>query len=270
MNINEKKQALENSLRSLDGVAVAFSYGVDSTFLLKTAQSILGDKAVAVTVRSALMPSGEFDGSAEFCEKEGIKQVVIDADELEIEGFAENPPNRCYICKKALFSKIIAAAGQLGINSVCEGSNADDINDYRPGMRAIKELGVLSPLLEAGLTKAEIRSLSRQMNLPTSEKPALACLATRISTGETITKEKLKAVEKAESFLRSNGFSQVRVRVQGESARIETEKNDIARLAALAAQTDLYLRSLGFRYVSLDLGGYKTGNMNSPSVKPDN
>ena len=139
MNINEKKQALENSLRSLDGVAVAFSYGVDSTFLLKTAQSILGDKAVAVTVRSALMPSGEFDGSAEFCEKEGIKQVVIDADELEIEGFAENPPNRCYICKKALFSKIIAAAGQLGINSVCEGSNADDINDYRPGMRAIKD-----------------------------------------------------------------------------------------------------------------------------------
>ena len=131
MNINEKKQALENSLRSLDGVAVAFSYGVDSTFLLKTAQTILGDKAVAVTVRSALMPSGEFDGSAEFCEKEGIKQVVIDADELEIEGFAENPPNRCYICKKALFSKIIAAAGQLGINSVCEGSNADDINDYR-------------------------------------------------------------------------------------------------------------------------------------------
>ncbi|MBR3439134.1 MAG: ATP-dependent sacrificial sulfur transferase LarE [Clostridia bacterium] len=262
MNINEKKRALEDYLRSLGSVAVAFSFGVDSTFLLKTAQNVLGEKAVAVTVNSDLFPGKEFEGSVGFCEKEGIEQIVIEADELEIEGFSANPSDRCYICKKSIFTQIKNAAAQRGIENVAEGSNADDVSDYRPGMRAVKELGVLSPLLEAGLTKAEIRALSEEMKLPTSGKPSFACLATRIARGEEITKEKLAMIEKAEDFLHSKGFWQVRVRVHGNLARIETEKDDIQKLAGIADEAGGFLESLGFNFVSLDLGGYKTGSMN--------
>ena len=262
MTLTQKKQALEECLRSLGSVAVAFSYGVDSTFLLKTAHEILGSNAVAVTVRSNLLPSAEFDGSVEFCKTEGIEQIVTETDELSIEGFAANPPDRCYICKKSIFTGILNAAELRGISNVAEGSNADDVNDYRPGMKAIRELGVLSPLMQAGLTKAEIRALSEEYNLPTSRKPSFACLATRIAGGEEITKEKLAKIEKAEDFLHSLGFRQVRVRVQGGSARIETEKKDILRLASLADEVSAFIKPLGFDFVSLDLGGYKTGNMN--------
>lgn len=262
MNITEKKQALENSLRSLGSVAVAFSYGVDSTFLLKSAHSVLGKNAVAVTVKSGVFPSKEFEGSVEFCKKEGIEQIVIETDELKIDGFALNPPDRCYICKKSIFTQIKNAAKARGITNVAEGSNADDVNDYRPGMKAVRELGVLSPLLAAELTKAEIRALSAEYNLPTSGKPSFACLATRIATGEEITKEKLEKIEKAEEYLHCAGFSQVRVRLHGGSARIETEKEDILRLASLAQEVNAQLKGIGFDFVSLDLGGYKTGSMN--------
>ena len=263
MTLTQKMQTLENCLRSTaGGVAVAFSFGVDSTFLLKTAHDLLGRDAVAVTVKSNLLPSSEFDGSVEFCKKEGIEQIIIEADELAVDGFAANTPDRCYICKKNIFTKISNAAQARGITNVAEGSNADDVNDYRPGMKALDELCVLSPLLTAELTKAEIRALSAELNLPTSEKPSFACLATRIPTGEEITKEKLAKIEKAEDFLHSLGFLQVRVRVHNGSARIETEKADIPRLASLADEVSAFMKPLGFDFVSLDLSGYKTGNMN--------
>ncbi len=263
--LTEKIQTLENCVRStVGGIAVAFSYGVDSTFLLKFAHDILGDEVVAVTVRSPFVPSEEIDGSINFCKKEGIKQIIIDADILSSEDVCSNPPDRCYICKKYIFSQITSAAELAGIINVYEGTNADDINDYRPGMKALDELCVQSPLIYAELTKAEIRALSEELNLPTSSKPSFACLATRIAVGEQITKEKLQMVEKAESFLHKNGFYQVRVRVHGNIARIETEKPDILRLASLADETSAYLKDLGFKFVSLDLSGYKTGSMNLP------
>ena len=263
--LTEKIQTLENCVRStVGGIAVAFSYGVDSTFLLKFAHDILGDEVVAVTVRSPFVPAEEIDGSINFCKKEGIKQIIIDADILSSKDVCSNPPDRCYICKKYIFSQITSAAKSAGIINVYEGTNADDINDYRPGMKALDELCVQSPLMYAELTKAEIRALSEELNLPTSSKPSFACLATRIAVGEQITKEKLQMVEKAESFLHKNGFYQVRVRVHGNIARIETEKSDIVRLASLADETSAYLKDLGFKFVSLDLSGYKTGSMNLP------
>ena len=172
MTLTEKMQTLENCLRSTaGGAAVAFSYGVDSTFLLKYTHDLLGKDAVAVTVKSNLLPSSEFEGSVEFCKKEGIEQIIIEADELAVDGFAANPPDRCYICKKSIFTKITNAAQARGIINVYEGSNADDVNDYRPGMKALRELCIQSPLLYAELTKAEIRKLSEDLNLPTSRKP---------------------------------------------------------------------------------------------------
>lgn len=261
-----KKAKLEEDLRALGRVAVAFSSGVDSTFLLKVAHDVLGDGALAVTARSRAFPERETEEAAAFCAAEGIRQLVVGTDPLSVPGFKENPPERCYICKKYIFSEMLRAAGELGFSRVAEGSNMDDLGDYRPGLAAIAELGVLSPLREAGLTKAEIRALSRELGLPTWDKPSYACLATRFVYGETIDAEKLRMVELAERRLTDLGFRQVRVRVHGDVARIEVLPEDIQRLAApeTAAEVDAYLRSLGFGYAALDLGGYVTGSMNRP------
>ena len=179
MNLNTKFESLRRSLREIRSAVVAFSSGVDSTFLLRVAHEELGDRAVAVTVRSSTFPRRELDEAVAFCRSEGIRHEVIDTSELDIPGFAENPPDRCYLCKKSIFGRIIAFAQTSGFAAVLEGSNMDDDGDYRPGMRAIRELGVRSPLHDAGLTKAEIRALSREMGLPTAEKPSFACLASR-------------------------------------------------------------------------------------------
>ena len=262
--LHEKKKRLEDALRACGRVAVAFSSGVDSTFLLKAAHDELGDGVLAVTARAAAFPQRETEEAAAFCAREGIRQIFVDFRPLDVPGFAENPPDRCYLCKRALFEKIVTAAKDNGADCVAEGSNLDDMGDYRPGMRAIAELGIRSPLREAELTKAEIRALSREAGLPTWDKPSYACLATRFVYGETITEEGLSRVERAEDALRTLGFSQLRVRVHGDLARIELEAHDMPRLAdpALAAQINETLRALGFIYVALDLGGYKTGSMN--------
>lgn len=262
--IHHKKSKLEEYLKCLGKVAIAFSSGVDSTFLLKVAHDTLGDNAIAITMKSVSVPVRELEESAVFCKKEGISQIIAEADQMSIEGFADNPPDRCYICKKALFSKMLSVASDNGFEHVAEGSNMDDLGDYRPGLKALSELDILSPLREAGLTKSDIRMLSRELDLPTWDKPSFACLATRFVYGDRITEEKLHMIDKAEQKLLDLGFTQFRVRIHGDIARIEIKPEEFGKLIGTDIRSEVngYLQELGFRYVTMDLGGYVTGSMN--------
>lgn len=243
-------------------VAIAFSGGVDSTFMLKVAHDALGDGCVAVTAVSALIPESERSFCDEFCKNEGITHENLQIDALGIEGFCQNPPDRCYICKKHILEHIIQLAHGLGIENVCEGSNVTDESDYRPGRRAIRELGVLSPLKDCGYTKDEIRKDSAALGLSTAAKPSFACLATRFPTGKVITAEGLSVVERGEDFLRELGFSQYRVRIHDDLARIELYPDEFERIMSedVRLRVDKRLKELGFKYVALDIAGYKTGN----------
>lgn len=268
MNIQSaeaKLAALKDILKSYGSVMIGLSGGVDSTFLVKVASDTLGDKTVAATALSYIYPSWESKEAEEIATSLGIEYIRIPFDPIkEVEGFEMNPKDRCYICKKNVFSILKSKAADMGIAYVADGTNADDINDYRPGLRALKELGIRSPLLEAGLTKEEIKYLSKQMCLNTFSKPSFACLASRIPYGERITKEQLQMIEKAETFILSKGFKNVRVRCHGNLARIELNNDEMNRALDEGMRNEISreLKSIGFEYVSLDLSGYRTGSMN--------
>ena len=260
----EKLEALKENLRSYENAIVAFSAGVDSAFLAYKAHEVLGSRMAAVTVSAPSFPARELAEAEGFCKKYGIKHIVRGFDQLSVKGFADNPPDRCYHCKKGIFAVITEAAGESGIVTVAEGSNLDDMSDFRPGLKAIKELGVRSPLREAGLTKSNIRELSRQHGLPTWNKPSFACLASRIPYGDSITSGKLEMIDKAEQKLSELGFTQYRVRLHGDIARIELPQEEFGLILSPETRGCIneYFRQLGFAYTALDLGGYRTGSMN--------
>ena len=262
--LDRKWNRLQEILRGYGSAAIAFSGGVDSTFMLRAAREALGERMAAATAVSCFFPERERREAEDYCKAEGIRHILCYSNELEVPGIRENPKNRCYLCKKDLFGKIAALAEENGLAVVCEGSNMDDMGDYRPGLQAVAELGIKSPLREAGLYKAEIRELSRRLGLATAEKPSFACLASRFVYGETITEEKLNRVDRAEQLLLNMGFSQMRVRIHGDMARIEVLPEELPRLTEPANRQKIVknLREMGFSYVTVDLSGYRTGSMN--------
>ncbi|MBQ9333243.1 MAG: ATP-dependent sacrificial sulfur transferase LarE [Lachnospiraceae bacterium] len=259
-----KLKRLKEIIADYGSLAVGFSGGVDSSFLIAVAHEILGDRLIAVTGVDASIPEREVKEAKAFCEERGIRQILCTVDPLKEESFRNNSPDRCYFCKHGIFTEIKRIASENGIEYVAEGSNMDDLGDYRPGLKAVEELSVKSPLREAGMYKADIRQISNAMGLPTWSKPAYACLASRFVYGEEITEEKLHMIDRAEQFLIEHGFLEERVRMHGNVARIEVPPADIPRLASDEIRTAVYdeFRKLGFMYVALDMKGYRTGSMN--------
>ncbi len=261
---DEKLDRLASILRGYGSVLVAFSGGVDSSFLLKVAVDTLGDRAAAFTEASPLHQSWELTEARELAAQLGVRHIVLEADELENPEFAANPVNRCYLCKQVIYGGAIRIAGELGLAVIADGSNVDDLKDYRPGRKALEEMNIKSPLLEAGLTKPEIRAASRALGLPTWNRQPLACLASRFPYGTTITVQRLRQVESCETFLRSEGFATFRVRYHDDTARIEVESQDMQRLveAPLREKVVAHFKAAGFTYIALDLQGFRSGSMN--------
>ncbi len=267
--MESKLEKLREIIRSYESVLVAFSGGADSTFVLKVAREVLGrEKVKAVTAQSASLPQKEFEASCELARLIDVDQLVIETREMEKSGYTDNAVSRCYFCKETLYEMIRPLADQAGFREICNGTNVDDLDDYRPGLKAAEQFAIKSPLVEAGLAKSDVRHFSRELGLSTWDKPAQACLASRIPYGEKVTDEKLDQVERAEDFLRELGFRVVRVRHHGSVARIEVGREEMERFLdeEIRAEIDRALRSLGFLYITLDLQGYRVGSLNEASL----
>lgn len=264
MDIDAKLAALQASLRDMGRVLVAFSGGVDSSFLLRVAVDVLGDDVVALTTRSPTAPEEDEAMARDVASALGVRHRLIDANELDIPGYAANPVDRCYFCKGSLYEICEAEAERLGVSAVIDGVNLDDLGDYRPGLRAAEEHGVRHPLAEAGLSKAEIRALSRRAGLPTADRPSSPCLSSRFPYGTPITLDGLRKVAAAERVLRRLGFRECRVRAHEPVARIEVPASELPRLVAAEVRAEVVreLRAIGFGYVTVDLQGFRSGSLN--------
>ena len=269
-SLEEKEQRLRALLKSYGSVMIAFSGGVDSAYLAYVAHSELGERMIAVTGDSASYPTFQRELADQLTNRFGIRHEMIFTEEFEDQNYTNNPPNRCYYCKTELYSKLNELARERGFDVICDGTNADDVGDYRPGRQAARERDVQSPLLECGLTKADIRELSRRAGLPTWNEPASACLSSRVPYGQVVTIEKLSMVDKAEIALKQLGFRQVRVRHHGDVARIEVADEEMLRALDInmAQKMSDALKAIGFKYVALDLEGYRTGSLNEALNKP--
>lgn len=264
MTLQEKQKSLEKMLSEMTGAVVAFSGGVDSTLLLAEACKILGNRTLAVICQSPAFPQSEFEEAVQLADRIGANWTIVQTTEFNDLEFRKNPFNRCFLCKKLMFEAIKKIAHQEKLIQVIEGSNKDDESDYRPGLKAIREMGIRSPLMEVELTKREIRILAEEMNLANWDKPAAACLYSRLPYGSLITKERLSRVERSEDFLKSRGITQVRVRDYENTARIEVAVDDIHKICSANLRNEIInaLKQIGYQYVTLDLEGYRTGSMN--------
>jgi len=258
----KKLEKLKKNLKKMKKVTIAFSGGLDSTLLLITAHQVLDDNVLAITAISNIFPQKETNEAIIFAEKNNIKIKKIKIDYKQIKNFTKNKKERCYHCKKHLFSEIKKTVEKEKIKYILDGSNADDTDDYRPGLKAIKELNIKSPLKDAGLSKKDIRQISKKIGIKTWDKPASACLASRIPYDNKITDEKLKMIEKSEEFIKKIGVKQIRVRYHNNLARIEVNKKDLQKIIKNSERITKKLKQIGFMYVTLDIQGYRTGSLN--------
>ena len=264
MLLEKKRLDLESRIAELGSALVAFSGGVDSTLVLAVAKKVLGDKVLAVTAESDSVPERELQTAQHLAETLGVKHRIIHTEEMSSPDYLKNPANRCYYCKSELYGKLSKVAAEHKLTSILNGINLDDLGDHRPGITAANEAGIISPLAELGFNKQDVRDLAREIDLPNWEKPALACLSSRIPYGQPVTTEKLSMIEQAEGALLAEGFRQVRVRHHGDMARIELPQEDIPGLLknGLTEKINLRLREIGFQYVTVDLEGYRSGSLN--------